>query len=94
MSTYRLYVSTRKKMEGTDTDFTFELPYSITVKEKSLAMIDVVCVANRMLTVTEAINDTIWVRDSRRFEETFIDLPKLCLRTTLRKHCGEQSKMR
>ena len=46
MSTYRIYVDSRERVEGDDTDFTFELPYTIAIKEKSLAMIDVVCVPN------------------------------------------------
>ena len=43
MSTYRIYVGSRGKSDGADTDFTFELPYTIATKEKSLAMIDVAC---------------------------------------------------
>ena len=46
MSTYRIYVDSRERVEGDDTDFAFELPYTIATKEKSLAMIDVVCVPN------------------------------------------------
>ena len=71
MSTYRIYVDSRERVEGTDTDFTFELPYSISIKEKSLGMLDVICVPNSILTVTENKNDTIWVRETRSFDETF-----------------------
>ena len=77
MSTYRIYVGSRERVEGADTNFTFELAYSISIKEKSLAVIDVVCVPNSILTVTENKNDTIWVRETRSFEETFYRIAKL-----------------
>ena len=76
MSTYRIYVDSRERVDGTDTDFTFELPYTLAIKEKSLAMIDVVCVPNSILTVTENKNDTIWLKETRSFEETFYRFAK------------------
>ena len=77
MSTYRIYVDSRERVDGTDTDFTFELPYTLAIKEKSLAMIDVVCVPNSILTVTENKNDTIWLKETRSFEETFYRFAKI-----------------
>ena len=77
MSTYRIYVDSRERVEGTDTNFTFELPYSLSIKEKSLAMIDVVCTPNSILIVTTNKNDTIWVRETRSFEETFYRFCKI-----------------
>ena len=56
MSTYRIYVDSRERQDPThNTNETFELalPSPITILEKSLAMIDVVCVPNSILTVTE-----------------------------------------
>ena len=63
MSTYRIYVDSREKKAGTDTSFEFQLPYSIAIKERSLAHIDVVCVPNTILTVEEGKNDRIWLRE-------------------------------
>ena len=85
MSTYRIYVDSREKSDGTDTDFTFELPYSIATKEKSLAMIDVVCVPNNMLTITEHLNDTLWVRETKSFDEFHIRFCKIAQDTILSK---------
>ena len=77
MSTYRIYVDSCGNTDGTDTDFTFELPYSIAIKEKSLAMMDVVCVPNSILTVTENLNDTIWLKETKSFDEFHIRFCKL-----------------
>ena len=93
MSTYRIYVDSRGKMEGTDTDFTFELPYSISIKEKSLAMIDVVCIPNNILTVTENKNDTIWLKDHGMLKRHFTESQILSLVIILFRHCGKQSNM-
>ena len=62
MSTYRIYVDSRERVDGSNTDFEFALPFSLAIKEKSLALIDVVCVPNSILTVTEHKNDTILVQ--------------------------------
>ena len=58
-----IYVDSRERKSGTETNFEFQLPYSIATKEKSLALIDVVCVPNTLLTVQEGKNDTIWLRE-------------------------------
>ena len=56
MSTYRNYVDSRERQPPThNTTDTIELalPSPMTIAEKSRAMIDVVCVPNSFLTVTE-----------------------------------------
>ena len=63
MSTYRIYVDSRERKSGSNTSFEFQLPYSIAIREKSLALIDVVCVPNTILTVEEDKNDRIWVKE-------------------------------
>ena len=45
------------------TNFEFQLPYSIAIKERSLALIDVVVVPNTILTVERGNNDRIWLRE-------------------------------
>ena len=62
MSTYRIYVDSREREDlanSSNTDFEIALPFSLSIVEKSLAMIDVVCVPNSILTVSENKNDTI-----------------------------------
>ena len=47
------------------------------IKEKSLALIDVVCVPNSILTVTENKNDTIWLKETKSFDEYHIRFCKI-----------------
>ena len=63
MSTYRIYVDSRERKAGTNTSFEFQLPNSIVVKGRSLALIDVVYAPNTLLTIQEDKNDRIWVRE-------------------------------
>ena len=70
MSTYRIYVDSRErqnKANSTDTDFTFALPNPITVAHQSLANVDVVCVPNSIRTVTEGLNDGIYMYETSSF---------------------------
>ena len=62
MSTYRIYVDSRERQDPTNStneDFELALPFSISIVETSLAMIDVVCVPNSILIVTFNKLDTI-----------------------------------
>ena len=77
MSTYRIYVDSRERVTGTNTDFEISLPMSLAIKEKSLALIDVVCVPNSILTVTENKNDTIWLKETKSFDEFHIRFAKI-----------------
>ena len=52
MSTYRIYVDSRDRQPGgRPEDFTYALPYTLNITEKSLANIDCVCLQNSMQTV-------------------------------------------
>ena len=75
MSTYRIYVDSRERVTGTNIDFEISLPMSLAIKEKSLALIDVVCVPNSILTVTENKNDTI-LAQRKSFDEFHIRFAK------------------
>ena len=44
MSTYRIYVDSRDRQSGTAEDFTYALPYTVNITEKSLANIDAVVI--------------------------------------------------
>ena len=77
MSTYRIYADSRERVDGSNTDFEIALPFSLAIKEKSLALIDVVCVPNSILTVTENKNDTIWLKETTSFEVFHIRFCKI-----------------
>ena len=51
MSTYRIYVDSRDRQSGTAEDFTYALPYTVNITEKSLANIDAVVIPNNIQTV-------------------------------------------
>ena len=70
MSTYRIYVDSREREDvanSSNTDFEIALPFSLSIKEKSLAMIDVVCVPMSIRTVTENKNDLLWLKEMTSF---------------------------
>ena len=51
MSTYRIYVDSRDRQSGTAEDFTYALPYTVNITEKSLANMDAVVIPNSIKTV-------------------------------------------
>ena len=63
MSTYRIYLDSRERKSGTATDFEYALPYTLSIRERSLAMVDVVVVPNSIKTVG-AKNSYIYVRET------------------------------
>ena len=63
MSTYRIYLDSRERKSGTATDFEYALPYTLSIRERSLAMVDVVVVPNSIKTVG-AKNNMIYVRET------------------------------
>ena len=62
MPTHRIYVGRRERTSGKHTQFEFALPITLSIREKSLVMIDVVCVPNSILTVQQDKNDTIYLK--------------------------------
>ena len=63
MTTYRIYVDSRDRKDGTPESFEFQLPYSLAIREKSLANIDVVVVPNSIMTVIPGVCDLIYLRE-------------------------------
>ena len=51
MSTYRIYLDSRERQTGTATQFEYALPYTLSIRERSFAMVDVVVVPNSIKTV-------------------------------------------
>ena len=64
MSTYRIYVDSRDRQSGTAEDFTYALPYTVNITEKSLANIDAVVIPNSIQTVIPGVNDIIYFREN------------------------------
>ena len=64
MSTYRIYVDSRDRQSGSAEDFTYALPYTLNITEKSLANIDAVVIPNNIQTVIAGKNDLIYFREN------------------------------
>ena len=71
MSTYRIYVDSRDRKNGTPESFEFQLPYSLAIREKSLANIDVVVVPNSIQTVIPGVNDIIYLRETSNLNQVW-----------------------
>ena len=69
MSTYRIYVDSRDRQPGGKAEaFTYALPYSLNITEKSLANIDAVVIPNSIQTVIEGKNDLIYFRETSNLD--------------------------
>ena len=78
MSTYRIYVDSRDRQPGgKPEEFTYALPYSLNIIEKSLANIDAVVIPNSIPTVIEGVNDTIYMRENDPLETVWFREPKI-----------------
>ena len=77
MSTYRIYVGSRDRKSGTPESFEFQLPYSLPIREKSLANIDVVVVPNSIMAVIPGVNDLIYVRETSNLDQVWFRTPRL-----------------
>ena len=64
MSTYRIYVDSRDRQSGRAEDFTYALPYTLNITEKSLANIDAVVIPNSIQTVIPGVNNLIYFREN------------------------------
>ena len=62
MSTCRIYLDSRERKSGTAADFVYALPYTLSIRERSLAMVDVVVVPNSIKTVGKK-NSYIYVKE-------------------------------
>ena len=77
MSTYRIYVDSRDRKDGTPESFEFQLPYSLAIREKSLANIDVVVVPNSIMTVIPGVNDPIYLREISQIGQDWNRTPRI-----------------
>ena len=68
MSTYRIYVDSRDRQSGIAEDFTYALPYTLNITEKSLANIDAVVIPNNIQTVIAGKNDIIYFRENSNLD--------------------------
>ena len=65
MTSFRIYVDSRDRKSGSPTNYEYALPYSLALKEKSLANIDVVVIPNSIQTVTRGTNDMVYLGELR-----------------------------
>ena len=77
MSTYRIYVDSRDRKNGTPESFEFQLPYSLAIREKSLANIDVVVLPNSILTVIPGVNDLIYLTERSNLGTVWQRTPRI-----------------
>ena len=59
----KLYVDSRSRVSGSNEDFEFALPYSITIPEESAMIVDQVVIPNSFYTVEEGVSDVIYVEE-------------------------------
>ena len=71
MSTYRIYVDSRDRQPGTAEDFTYALPYTLNITERSLANIDAVVIPNSIQTVIPGVNDLIYFRENSNLDSVW-----------------------
>ena len=77
MSTYRIYVDSRDRQSGSAEDFTYALPYTLNITEKSLANIDAVVIPNNIQTVVAGKNDLIYFRENSPADNVYQCLARL-----------------
>ena len=68
MSTFWIYVDRRDRQSGSAEDFTYTLPYTLNIAEKSLANIDAVVVPNTIQTVIPGKSDLIYFRENNNLD--------------------------
>ena len=64
MSSCRIYIDPRERKPGTATEFEYSLPYTLTIRETSMAMVGVVVVPNSIKTVQHNKNGLIYVKET------------------------------
>ena len=63
MQFQRLYIDSRDRVSGTQTEFEYQLSTNVVVQQESLAVLDTVCIPNSWYTVTNNKNDRIYIRE-------------------------------
>ena len=59
----RLYIDSRDRAGGSNEDFEISLPHSINVERESVAVLDTVLIPNSFFTVTEDVDDRIYIKE-------------------------------
>ena len=59
----RLYVDSRDRAGGSNEYFEFALPHAINIERESVAVLDTVAIPNSFYTVTEDVDDRIYVQE-------------------------------
>ena len=59
----KMYIDSRSRVSGSNTDFEFALPYSITIPKESLMIVDKVVIPNSFYTIEQGVNDNIYVQE-------------------------------
>ena len=77
MSTYRIYVDSRDRQSGTAEDFTYALPYTVNITEKSLANMDAVVIPNSTKTVIAGKSDLIYFRENSNLDQVWQRVARL-----------------
>ena len=77
MSTCRIYVDSRDRQSGSAEDFTYALPYTLNITEKSLANIGAVVVPNSIQTVISGVNDLIYFREKSQLDQVQQQIARL-----------------
>ena len=57
----KIYVDSRSRVSGSNEDFEFALPYSITIPEESAMVVDQVVIPNSFYSIEEDLKDQIYV---------------------------------
>ena len=72
MSTYIIYCDSRDRQPGGRAEsFTYALPYSLNISEKSLGNLDCVVIPNSIQTVIPGINDLIYFRENSNLDQVW-----------------------
>ena len=59
----KIYIDSRSRASGSNESFEFALPYSITIPEESLMIVDKVVIPNSFYTIEQGVNDNIYVQE-------------------------------
>ena len=63
MQFQRLYIDSRDRDSGTQSEFEYQLSTNVVVQQESLAVLDTVLIPNSWYTVTKNKNDRIYIRE-------------------------------
>ena len=71
MQFQRLYIDSRDRVSGTQSEFEYQLSTNVVVQQESIAVLDTVLIPNSWYTVTKNKNDRIYIREESNRVESF-----------------------